>query len=218
MQKIAQFMMSKKFIPVVLVLTGASLFLAFQTQGRTGDDDNPKLKYAKVLRRVGMILEEGHYSPKTIDDNFSKLVLKKFVESMDDDRNIFLQSDVDGFKKYETKIDDEIHGADLESFFVINDVYLKRLGEASVLYKDILAKPFDFSKDESIQLDPEKVNFPATEAERKDNWRKRLKYLTLTRYVDLQADQEKNKDKKDFVAKADSTLEREARDAVRKQM
>src|SRR5471030_2608349 len=125
MQKIAKFMMSKKFIPVVLVLTGASLFLAFQTQGRS-DHDNPKLKYAKVLRNVGALLEQGHYSPKKIDDAFSKLVLKKFEETMDDDRNIFLQSDIDGFKKYENKIDDEIHGGDIESFFTINDVYLKR--------------------------------------------------------------------------------------------
>ncbi len=211
-------MMSKKFIPVILVLTGASLFLAFQTQGRS-DNDNPKLKYGKVLRNVGLLLEQGHYSPRKIDDAFSKLVLKKFTEEMDDDRNIFLQSDIESFeKKYETKIDDEIHGADLESFFTINDVYLKRLGETAGLYKDILAKPFDFTKEESVELEQDKLSFPKSDAERKDTWRKRLKYLTLSKYVDLQADREKNKDKKDFVSKPDTTLEREARDAVRKQI
>ncbi len=210
-------MMSKKFIPVVLVLTGASLFLAFQTQGRSGDD-NPRLKYAKVLRNVGLLLEQGHYSPKKIDDAFSKLVLKKFEEVMDDDRNIFLQSDIDNFKKYETKIDDEIHGGDLESYFTINDVYMKRLDETSGLFKDLLAKPFDYTKEESVELDPEKLSFPKTESERKDIWRKRLKYLSLARFVELQNDREKNKDKKDFVMKADSTLEREARESVKKQI
>ena len=75
MQKIAHFMMSKKFIPVILVLTGASLFVAFQSQGKNENDDNPKSKYTKVLRNVGILLEEGHYSPKKIDDNFSKEVL-----------------------------------------------------------------------------------------------------------------------------------------------
>jgi carboxyl-terminal processing protease len=217
MQKIAQFMMSKKFIPVVLVLTGACLFLAFQSQGKT-DDDNPKLKYTKVLRNVGLLLEQGHYSPRKIDDAFSKMVLKKFTEEMDDDRNIFLQSDIESFKKYENKIDDEIHGGEFESFFTINDVYLKRLNETSVLYKDILAKPFDFTKEENVELEPDKLSFPASDAERKDSWRKRLKYLTLARYVDLQNDREKNKDKKDVVSKSDTTLEREARDAVRKQI
>lgn len=217
MQKIADFIMSKKFLPVLIVLTGASLFLAFQSQGKT-DNDNPKSKYAKVLRNVGLLLEQGHYSPKTIDDKFSKEVLKKFITEMDNDKNVFLQSDIDAFQKYQTRIDDEIHGSELESFFTINDVYLKRLNETSVLFKDILQKPFDFTKDESVVLDQDKLNFPKSEAERKDVWRKRLKYLVLAKYVDLQDDREKNKDKKDFVVKADTTLEREARDQVRKQM
>jgi carboxyl-terminal processing protease len=217
MQKIAQFMMSKKFIPVVLVLTGASLFLAFQSQGKS-DTDNPKLKYQKVLRNVGLLLEQGHYSPKKIDDAFSKLILKKFVETLDDDKNIFLQSDVDGFKKYETKIDDEIHGTDIESFFTINEVYLRRLNETAGLFKDILAKPFDYTKDETVEMETEKLNFPKTEAERKDMWRKRLKYMSLVKFVEMQNDQEKSKDKKDFKFKADTTLERESRESVRKQI
>jgi carboxyl-terminal processing protease len=217
MQKIAQFMMSKKFIPVILVLTAASLFLAFQTQG-ISDRDNPKSKYTRIIRNVGLLLEQGHYSPKTIDDSFSKLVLKKFVEDMDGDKNIFLQGDIDGFKKFENKIDDEIHGAELLSVFAISEVYIKRLKETAGLYGDILAMPFDFTKDETVVLDREKLNNPKTEAERKDIWRKRLKYLTLDRYNLLLETREKNKDSANFKFKADSTLEREAREAVKKQI
>ena len=210
-------MMSKKFIPVVLVLTAASLFVAFQTQGKS-DSDNPKSKYTKIIRNVGLLLEQGHYSPKPIDDNFSKVVLKKFIEEMDGDKNIFLQGDIDGFKKFENKIDDEIHGAELLSFFSISEIYINRLKETAGLYNDILAKPFDFTKDEEVMLDREKLNNPKTEAERKDIWRKRLKYQTLDRYYLLLETREKNKDSANFKVKADSTLEREARDAVRKQI
>ena len=217
MQKIAQFMMSKKFIPVILVLTAASLFIAFQTQGKS-DNDNPKSKYTRIIRNVGLLLEQGHYSPKPIDDVFSKLVLKKFVEDMDGDKNIFLQGDIESFKKYENKIDDEIHGAELMSFYSINEMYIKRLNETATLYTDILAKPFEFTTDESVMLDREKLNNPKTETERNDIWRKRLKYLTLSKYTDLLNDRQKNKDSVGFKFKADSTLEREARDGVRKQI
>ncbi len=210
-------MMSKKFIPVLLVLTAASLFLAFQTQGKS-DHDNPKSKYTKILRNVGLLLEQGHYSPKKIDDNFSKEVMKKFISDLDNDRNIFLQGDLDDFKKFEAKIDDEIHGSELVSFYTINEVYQKRLNETSQLYKDILAKPFDFTKEESVQLEREKLANPKTEAERKEIWRKRLKYMALGRYADMLDSREKNKGKEDFQYKADSTLEREAREAVRKQI
>ncbi|HMJ47858.1 MAG TPA: carboxy terminal-processing peptidase [Ferruginibacter sp.] len=217
MHKIAAFIMSKKFLPVILVLTGASFFLAFQSQGKN-DEENPKSKYTKVLRNVNLLLQEGHYSPKKVDDVFSTQVFKKFIEDLDGDKNIFLQSDIDNFKKFESKIDDELNGAELESFFAINEIYLKRLNEASLYYKAILAKPFDFTSDETVAMDPDKLSFPGNEEKRADIWRKRLKYLVLDKYVTLQEEREKNKDKKDFKIKADSTLEREARDQARRQI
>ena len=210
-------MMSKKFIPVILVLTAASVFLAFKTQGNP-DHDNPKSKYTRIIRNVGVLLEQYHYSPKTIDDNFSKQVLKKFLSDIDGDKNIFLQSDIEGFKKFESKIDDEIHGAELVSFFTISEVYIGRLKEAASLYNDILTKPFDFTKDEDVMLDREKLNNPKTDAERKEIWRKRLKFLALDRYITALETREKNKDSANFKFKADSTLEREAREGVKKQM
>ncbi|MBC7889826.1 MAG: carboxy terminal-processing peptidase [Ferruginibacter sp.] len=225
-------MMSKKFFPVFLVLSGTILFLAFQTQGRA--DDNPKSKNEKILQNVGILLEEGHFSPKLIDDGFSKLVLNRFIADLDDDKTIFLQSDIDSFKRFDTKIDNEIHGEKLESFYTISESYTRRLNEASTYYKAILSKPFDFSRDENIVLDGEKAAYPVTDDERKEVWRKRLKYLVLTKYSDMIDDREKNKtkvnivavtdtgvnkkDKEKFVYKADSTLEREARDQVRKQI
>lgn len=234
MLKFKQIVMSKKFFPIFLVLTGTSLFLAFQTQGR--GDDNPKSKNEKILRTVGLLLEEGHFSPKKIDDAFSKLVLKRFINDLDDDKTIFLQTDIDSFKRFDTKIDDEIHGEKLESFYSISESYTRRLNEASQYFKAVLSKPFDFNKDENIVLDGDKLNYPTTEAERKEVWRKRLKYLVLTKYSDMLQDREKNKGKLDlvvvtdsgvqkkeiqkekFVYKADSTLEREARDQVRRQI
>ncbi|HNP54422.1 MAG TPA: tail-specific protease, partial [Ferruginibacter sp.] len=220
MQKIAAFIMSKRFIPVIILLTLGSLFIHFQTQGKNESEntDNPKVRFAKILKNVGILLEEGHFSPKKVDDLYSREVMKKFIGDLDDEKDIFLQSDIDGFKKYENRIDDEIHGADIESFFAVNEVYQKRFLEVSKYYTEILSKPFNFNIDERVMMDREKASHPKTEAERYDLWRKRLKYGVLSRYADLLEDREKNKDKKDFVVKADSTLEREARDQVRKQI
>lgn len=217
MNPLMNFIMSKKFLPVLLVLICGGLFVTYGVMGR-GDrlSDNPKTKYEKILKNVGIVLEEGHYSPKTIDDAFSKEVLNKYEDGLDPDKFIFYQKDIDDFKKYENKIDDEIHGAPLESFYAISKTYLARLDEVSKNYKDILSKPFDFSKDESLQLDGEKRTYPKTEAERYDYGRKRLKYLVLGRFVDLQ--DERAKLSKDSLHKADSTLEREAREIVSRQM
>ena len=234
MLKIQQFIMSKKFLPVLLLLTVGSLFVAFQTQGRGGD--NPKTKNEKILRNVGLLLEQGHYSPKNINDSFSKQVLNRFVKDLDADKSIFLQTDIDSFAKYNNRIDDEIHGAKLESFYAINDSYTRRLNQASKYFADLLSKPFDYTKDENVLLDGDKLSYPKTEADKKEVWRKRLKYMVLSKYADMLDDREANKDKKQtavaadslgtigkaapkkFVYKADSTLEREARGMIKKQI
>ena len=144
-----------------MILICGGLFVTYGVMGRTDRlSDNPKTKYEKILKNVGIVLEEGHYSPKKIDDAFSKEVLNKYEDGLDPDKYIFYQKDIDDFKKYENKIDDEIHGAPLESFYAISKTYLARLDEVAKNYKEILSKPFDFSKDESLQLDGDKRTYP----------------------------------------------------------
>lgn len=212
-------MMSKKFIPVALILVAASFFLAFTSEGGGAGNDNPKSRNSKILRNVGLLLEQGHFEPKKIDDDFSKSVFKRFMEDLDGEKNILLASDVASLNaKYSTRVDDEIHGAEIESFYAVNKIYLERLNEVSKYYTTILSKPFDFTANETFNADPEKINFPKNEAERLDLWRKRLKYMALSKFVDLQEEREKNKENKEYKVKPDSTLEREAREAIRKQV
>jgi carboxyl-terminal processing protease len=212
-------MSNKKFWLVLIAVVAASSFLAFQSiqaKSRSGD---PKQKNEDILYDLGFIFEKKHYNPRKIDDDFSKLVLTRFEDDLDGDKSIFLQSDINAFKKYQTRIDDEIHKtAELESFYTISSVYDKRIKEAASLYDDILSKPFDYTKDETIQLDADKLSYSKNESDLKDLWHRRLKYLALARYSDMLDDRDKDKGKKDFVYKADSTLEREARDQVRKQI
>lgn len=221
MRAIKQLIMNKKFLPVFLVLVVASFIFAFQS---LGNNDNPKSRNERILRTVGLLLEQGHYSPKAIDDAFSKDVLKRFIKELDEDKSLFLQKDIDSFRRFEATIDDEIHGSKLESFYFIMESYTRRLNEVAGYYNDILAKPFDFVKDEQVILDGDKLNFAASEKDRRELWRKRLKYMTLTRYYDLLEEREKNSHSTDtavqrkFVYKADSTLERESRDQIRKQI
>lgn len=206
-------MFSKKSLPVVALLLVCGLFLAYRSLGTHGA---PPTKYERILRNLGEMLSQGHYSPKNINDDFSKVIFKKYLEDLDRDKNIFLASDIQELKKYETKIDDEINGGALQFFPAISAVYQKRMTEVSGIYEGLLAKPFDFSTNETIALDPEKNNYAATPAERTDAWRKKLKYLTLERYADLLDLREKNKGTEGFKVKTDAELETEAREKVKK--
>jgi carboxyl-terminal processing protease len=213
-------MVKRKNLPVVLIILGAGLFLAFRTLGIGSGGNPPATKYDKILHNVGEMLTEIHYSPKKIDDNFSKEIFKKFLVNryVDENKNILLQSDINQLKKYETRIDEEILGEPVQFVPAVSELVKKRVLEVETIYKDILSKPFDFTKDESANFDVEVIDFPKNEADRREAWRKRLKSLVLVRYADLLEGREKNKGKDSIVVKTDAQLEKDARDRVMKIM
>jgi carboxyl-terminal processing protease len=214
MQKIIQFMFSRRSLPILLTVLVAGLFIAFRSLG-TGND-NPPGRYEKILHNVGEMLKEIHYSPKDINDKFSKEVFKKYLTVVDADKSIFLQSDITELKKYETKLDDEILGGAVNFVPAASDLFKKRLPEAEKICREILAQPFDFTKEETFIADPEKRDFPASEADRKSLWRQRLKYMVLEKYVSDMDAQEKNKNKPGTVIKTNEELEKDARARISK--
>jgi len=210
-------MKSSKGIVLSAIVLFAALFFAFKGIEYGKSDINITLRQ-RLVAAIGSLLEQEHYSPKPINDAFSKEVYKKYLNDLDGEKILFLQSDIKEFKKYETTIDDEIHGSAILFAPTVSAAFDKRIPELIGMYKEILSQPFDFSTEESAVLDGDKMDFAKDEKERKDRFRKLLKFLTLERYVDLQEVREKNKDTKDFVAKADTALEREARMKVMKIM
>lgn len=210
-------MKSSKGIVLSAIVLFAALFFAFKGIEYGKSDINITLRQ-RLVAAIGSLLEQEHYSPKPINDAFSKEVYKKYLNDLDGEKILFLQSDIKEFKKYETTIDDEIHGSAILFAPTVSAAFDKRIPELIGMYKEILSQSFDFSTEESAVLDGDKMDFAKDEKERKDRFRKLLKFLTLERYVDLQEVREKNKDTKDFVAKADTALEREARMKVMKIM
>lgn len=208
-----------KRLPFVILMIVAASFLAVKTMGNgLKSPSNPPTKYEQILKLVGEMLKQAHYSPQDINDDFSKKIFKKFITDLNAEKNIFLQSDIDALKKFETTIDEEIKGATVEFFLAAGKSFNKRMEEAATISNELLAKPFIFSTDETVLLDADKLNYPVTDTERKDRWRKKIKYMTLERYVDLLETREKNKGKEGFVVKSDTELEKEAREKVQKIM
>jgi carboxyl-terminal processing protease len=210
-------MKSRKGIVLSAIVLFAALFFAFKGIEYGKSDINITLRQ-RLVAAIGSLLEQEHYSPKPINDAFSKEVYKKYLNDLDGEKILFLQSDIKEFKKFETTIDDEIHGSAILFAPTVSAAFDKRIPELIGMYKEILSQPFDFTTEETAVLDGDKMDFAKDEKERKDRFRKLLKFLTLERYVDLQEVREKNKDTKDFVAKADTALEREARMKVMKIM
>jgi carboxyl-terminal processing protease len=216
MLKVLKYMIKLRNLPLVLLILGGGIFVAFRTLGVGG---NPPSRDETILHNVGEYLEELHYSPKPIDDSFSMEVFGKYLGGVDADKNIFFQSDIDVLKsKYGKEIDDEILGKPIVFVPAVNVIYNKRLLESEQIYKSILAKPFDFNQDEDYNQNFDKLPWPATEADRREAWRKQLKYLTLERYADMLENQESNKNTPGFVIRTDAQIEKDAREKTLKVM
>ncbi|MET3880591.1 carboxy terminal-processing peptidase [Chitinophaga sp. OAE865] len=201
----------KVIIPVVLLSISAGV-LAFN---KLGHNDDPPGRYEVIMNLVGQMLKEGHYQPKAIDDKFSTEVFNKYLRSLDTEKKFFLKTDVDKLMPLSVHIDDELKGAPIDCFRSINTLIKQRVAEAAAIYPEILSKPFDFTVDEKVTLDPDKLDYPADENARKESWRKVLKYRTLEKLTDLQEMREKDKGKDSVKAKTDAELEVEARTKVK---
>ena len=203
----------KVFTTVIII--GAVLFAFKTTEKQNGE--SPEIRHRKLLSTIGYLLETEHYSPRKIDDDFSKDVFKEYLKALDPEKNIFLQSDINALRVYETKLDDEIHGDAILFEPASSVIYEKRLVEARKIFENVVQSPFDFNIDDSVLLDVDVKLAPANENERYTYWYQILKYKALDRFVNLTEEREKNKTKEKFIVKADSTLEREARASVKKE-
>ncbi|AWA29601.1 tail-specific protease [Flavobacterium magnum] len=176
---------------VLLVVAALSVALwSFIPRGNKNDPEKDKL----LLELLAFVINKGHYAPKDIDDNFSKIVYKDYLTALDPSKRFFLQSDIDEFSKYETLVDDAIRNKDLTFFDLTYNRLMQRMEESKAYYKDILAKPFDYNVDESFNIDYDKMPYAKSTAELKEKWRKQIKLSTLSSLSDrlkLQEDKAK---------------------------
>lgn len=144
--------------------------------------DNPD-KDKLLIDLITYVLENGHFDPKTFNDEFSRQVYDNYIESLDPLKRYFLQSDIDEFSAYREAIDDQIKTSDISFFNLTYERLMQRMDEASVMYKDVLETPFDYSKDDTINVDYDNLGYAKSKEERWERWRKQLKFSTLERYA-----------------------------------
>ena len=189
-----KFMRNKILIPLLLIGALAAFF-SFKYSRATGQTSDEKRKL--VVQMVMKVINGGHYSPKELDDTFSARVFNKLIKEFDYDKLYFTAQDRAKLGAYEFKIDDEIKGNSIEFFDSLDAIYMRRAAGAEAYYSEILSKPFSFDGHEMLQLNPDKKDYAADDAQLKERWAQYLKYRVLAKYVDLKNDQEKLKSKLD---------------------
>ncbi|MBQ5941801.1 MULTISPECIES: carboxy terminal-processing peptidase [unclassified Massilia] len=121
------------------------------------------------------VLGRYHYKAVPLDDAMSSKIFDNYFESLDSEKLYFVQGDVDQFAPMRTKLDDAINSENLTVPFTIYNLYQQRFTERMTYARELLKTRFDFTADESLQLDREKSPWAKSEDEIRDLWRKRVK-------------------------------------------
>lgn len=172
-----------------------------------------------IINVLKYILEQGHYTPKQLNDEFSKHVYNEFINGLDPSKRYFTQIDLKNFSKFKYQIDDQLKSSNIDFYNLVYNRFLQKIGQSENYYKAILANPFDYTKDENINVDYKNLNFAKDEKGLIENWRKQLKLQTLSTIEDLeQEENEKAKKDSSFKKKSFKKLEIEARKKVLENM
>src|SRR5512146_2672896 len=97
-----------------------------------------------------------------------------------------LATDRAGLEKYADKIDDELKSGSLDLAHEGQKIFNGRVAVVEKNVAELLAKPFDFTKDESVEIDPEKLDLAKSEDDLKDRWRQRLQLEVLERVAQME--------------------------------
>tara|TARA_B100001063_G_scaffold241850_1_gene269444 strand:- start:165 stop:2318 length:2154 start_codon:yes stop_codon:yes gene_type:complete len=187
--------------------------------------DNPE-KDKLLIDLITYVLEKGHYSPKDINDAFSKNIYRNFIAGVDPLKRYFLMSDIEEFKRYETSIDDQIKIKDVTFFNLVYSRLSQRIAEIEKMYPTILEQSFDYKMDEELNVDYDKIAYAKDKKALKNRWRKQLKFSTISNYYDLIEENgtvlneasEKEQNEDDQKPKTISEIELEARENTKNSM
>ena len=195
-----------------------SLFLfvssiSFANPKITNDQDPEKDKV--LISVLNYMLTQGHYNQKVLNDDFSEMVFNNFIADLDPSKRYFTKNDLKEFSKYKFQIDNQLKESDIAFYSLVYGRFLDKIKNAKNYYGAILKKPFNYKKDEIIDLDYKKIAYASSEKELLNFWRKQLKLQTIDRIQEQEnLDEEKFKKDKSYKKRSFSVLEKKARAEV----
>ncbi len=160
-------MYKKRLIPILTFIIVVACFR--QSQG---------LKQSEMKTLISQVLAY-HVEYDSLDDNISRRIFSNFIDYLDYGKYYFYQSDIKQLSKHELFFDDYITRDDYRAVYEIFNLYKQRTDEGMALFNDLIKDDYDFTKDETIVTDREKVQFAKDKADMTDRWRKNIKLQLL---------------------------------------
>ena len=139
----------------------------------------PNAKHREQSKLIYQLLSKYHYKKINLDDSLSEKILKKYINSLDPNKEYFFNSDINYFNQYKYQIDDYVMSGYLEPAYEIFTVYNERVKNRIGYVYSLLEKEPNFSLDEDLIFDRKNSSWFIDVNEMDDYWRKKIKNSIL---------------------------------------
>jgi carboxyl-terminal processing protease len=174
----------KKFFRHALILSQVFFVATTYAASSVNLNDIPQLKqetqHAKVAKRVSDLFSRSHYKYVPLDDALSEQVFNRYIEQLDFNRQIFMQSDIDKMKAYQFTFDDNLKFGQLDPIYEIYQLNLTRRFERFTYALSLLDNEIKFDTPEEYQFDRSEAAWAKDEQELNQLWQARVKSDALT--------------------------------------
>lgn len=168
----------------VLLVLGGVFLSAYYPQ------TDPKEKEGVIFDTLLTILDRVHFTPKEIDDEFSKEAFETFLKYIDYGKRFLTQEDIDALQQYELLIDDQAKMRDLTFFDAAMDKLDVGFAKAKSYYEKIKTEDLKEHAEGMIELDSEKKKWAKDNTELEEYWRRSITYDYISDIYEIKDSQE----------------------------
>lgn len=178
---------------LALAIGGTILGQSYQSAIAADSASMINSEQRQTASQVARMLDASHYLDKRLDTKTGKEVLADYLDGLDPNHSLFLQSDIDEFnQKYANSFASALKRGDLKSGFAIYERFKQRSNEYYAFANEFLKTDINIRRDDSVIMNREKLPRFKTSAEQRDFWQKQLTFQLIG--LTISQDEEKSKD------------------------
>ncbi len=148
---------------------------------------------------IGYMLDKElpvvHFSHKKMNNSLSLAAFDLYLKQLDYQKRFLLSNDVTVLRSFAPNIADNLeHGTNTlpDTGY---DIMKERIGQVEKMVDKIMATGFDAEHDEIYETDPKKIAYVDDLIGLENRWREIIKAQIIYRYLELEEDQKKAKEK-----------------------
>ena len=180
---------------MVLSLNFPDKDIDFETDFTISSDSllYPKAKHREQSKLIYQLLSKYHYQKIPLNDSLSEKILKKYISSLDPNKEYFYSSDINYFNQYKYQMDDYVISGYLEPAYEIFTVYNERVQNRINYVFSILEDEPDFTNNDELIFNRKDAVWFSDVTQMDNYWSKKIKNAILNLKI-LGKDWESNRE------------------------